>query len=179
MTKDEILKYIMQTPENTNPNVLRDVLGETTGGGDLNYNFHLKMCNTNLYDLTPNNDIICSIDPPDQLPVIFNDLKIADIELKDVSFTGDPTSIVLSPDDFNGMIFFVREDEEDPIAYAFIEPISIPVVDGSLLEASVYYAVQPVEGFLINGSTNYAFIIIPTKYNSEEYIKLSQGTIHY
>lgn len=183
MTKDEILKYIMQTPENTNPNILRDILGEGTDGGDLNYNFHLKMFNKNPYNFynpQSNNNILYSLDPtPSQLPFIFDDLKIADIELKGVSLTGDPTAIVISPDDFNRIVFFTWE-EGGEIGYTFAEPISIPVIDGSLLEpdSPTYYAVKPIEGFLIDNVED-QFIIIPTKYNNEEYIKVSQGVIHH
>jgi len=32
MTKNEIVKYIFSTPENTNPNVLRSMLNEIDGG---------------------------------------------------------------------------------------------------------------------------------------------------
>lgn len=34
MTKEEIINYILQSPENTNPNVLKDMIDDLGGGGD-------------------------------------------------------------------------------------------------------------------------------------------------
>lgn len=37
MTKNEIIQYVINTPENSNPNVLRSMLDELSAGGDSDF----------------------------------------------------------------------------------------------------------------------------------------------
>lgn len=47
-TTDEIMGYVLNSPHNTNPNVLRDMLNEQSGGGASVYEVELDIENSTL-----------------------------------------------------------------------------------------------------------------------------------